>query len=49
MESRVSGRVETIAVRSWYLYRCDRCHAAEPNAGHHALARMERALASASP
>lgn len=29
----------------WYLYRRSVCRAAEPNAAHHALARLERALA----
>src|SRR5512140_402006 len=31
-------------VWAWYLYRRGVCRAAEPNAGHHALVRWERAL-----
>ena len=31
-------------VWSWYLYRRGVCHRAEPNAGHHAIAGLERAF-----
>ncbi|MBF8270743.1 MAG: Deacetylase sirtuin-type protein [Gammaproteobacteria bacterium] len=36
---------QPLAVWQWYLYRLGVCLHAEPNAGHHALVRMEQQLA----
>ena len=36
---------QPLEVWQWYLYRLGVCLHAEPNAGHHALARMEQQLA----